>query len=262
MQNSEHLPEEQATTNQSATNQPSSVPPVSQVPQAPQQPPVPDHDAIRQGLVYPPPPSFYDQQFEPQKQQEQPSVNTWGAPPATPPPGYPRYGQGQGYLPPHPGGQPPFPGIPGQPVPKQKKGGWFWALWIVFTLVILASCGLCTWGVSTYYSSALGAGNGTDVVNQYYSALQSQDYAQAYSYLSTTTASQNQFIQAAQQADAQEGVVQSYTSKNLQVKAIGTANNIQFVIDVDVTRQHKSYTTRLSLGIVNQHWKILSYNRI
>jgi len=108
----------------------------------------------------------------------------------------------------------------------------------------------------------LGVGNGTNVVNQYYSALQSQDYAQAYSYLSTTATSQNQFIQAAQQADAQEGVVQSYTSKNLQVKSTGTSNNIQFIIDVDVTRQHKSYTTQLTLGLVNQHWKILSYNQI
>jgi Cell division protein len=285
MQNSDHAAEEQPIEQQASTQQQDSA----------AQSQASEHDAIRQGLIYPPPPSFYDQQPETQPApqptvspaapaqsqgqpyQPQPPTYQWGGPatpqqPLAPPPGYPRFQQGQG-IPPYPGmqpGQPPL--IAGTPPQgqKPKRSGWFWALWIVFTLVILLSCGLCTWGFTAYYTTAAsqlqGSSNGINVVNQYYDALQNQDDARAYSYLSLQGANagttQSQFIQAAQRADEQNGHILRYTSQNIQIISTGSLSNLQFAVSVDIVRQKKSYTAHLTLGLVNQHWKIFTYDQI
>lgn len=286
MQNSDHAADEQPKEEQTSAQQQDSAAQLQ----------ASEHDAIRQGLIYPPPPSFYDQQPEtqpvpqptvtpaaPAQSQEQPyqaqpPAYQWGGPatpqqPLAPPPGYPRYQQGQG-VPTYPGmqpGQPPL--LAGTPPQNQKpkRSGWFWALWIVFTLVILLSCGLCTWSFTAYYttvaSQVQGEGNGINVVNQYYDALQNRDYAQAYSYLSlqgtNAGTTQSQFIQAAQQADEQNGHILRYTPQsNIQIKSTGTLGNFQVTVNIDIVRQKKSYTTHLTLGLVNKHWKILTYDQI
>ena len=248
---------------------------------SPSQEQLSQQEAIRQGLIYPPPPSFYDQPPEatpPANQPastgqpaqpsrtagaESPVFNQWQPPiapqPPVPPAGYPRFPQGaQTHLPMQGQGR------------KPKRSGWFWALWIVFTLVILSSCGVCAWGFSSYYTAAApqleSSGNGINVINDYYDALQNQDYAQAYSDTALQGAqagiTQSKFTQAAQAADASYGRIQRYTSQNIQIQSGNSVSDLHFSVDVNVVRQHKSYTTHLTLGMVDQHWKILTYNQI
>jgi hypothetical protein len=289
MKNSEHSPEEQQPGHTSADNEPN-------VPDGNTTPP-PDissaasvdspsttkqeseHDAIRQGLAYPPPPSFY-QQAQPEPAQpynvqgiqdsaeavpppQSPPMGQWGAPP----PGYPRFAQGQSY----PEQQPPpyFPGPPPiQPQPKQANG-WLTALWITLGLVIALSCGLCGWAGVTYMSAFSGVatsiGSSQNIINNYYDALQNQNYSQAYSYLqpqgSISGLTQDQFTQDAQQADAQHGKILRYTPGQLQSK-FGNHGSIQFTDDVQIVREHKQYTAHLTLGMVNGKLQILSYDTL
>jgi hypothetical protein len=295
MKNSEHSPEEQWSDNTSADNEenepkvnntpaPDTTPAASTAsPSTPQQ--EPEHDTIQQGLVYPPPPSFYQQAqpdpaplhspqgspnavnaAEANNTQQTPQTHPmgqWGAPP----PGYPRFPQGQSY----PGLQPPpyFPGPPPVPPRPRQANGWITALWITLGLVIALSCGLCGWGGVSYISAFSGVtssiGSSRGVINNYYDALQNQNYSLAYSYLqpqgTISGLSQDQFTQDAQQADTQNGHILRYTAGQLQPKA-GTNGNMQFTDDVQIAREHKQYTAHLTLGMVNGTFKILSYDTL
>jgi hypothetical protein len=103
------------------------------------------------------------------------------------------------------------------------------------------------------------------VVNDYYNAVEKQDYSKAYSYISTNlTASNGQaltqelYATAAKALDTVKGPVTKYTFGN----NISVTNNTASVT-VSVTRgSAPAYDVKLQLQQVNGSWKITSYDNI
>ncbi len=101
-------------------------------------------------------------------------------------------------------------------------------------------------------------------VNQYYGAVQKQDYNTAYSYIDQNlTASNGQpltqqvYTVAAQALDGVKGKVSSFSVGNISV-----TNNTASVT-VTVTRgSTAAYDVHLQLQQVNGSWKITSYDNI
>jgi hypothetical protein len=100
------------------------------------------------------------------------------------------------------------------------------------------------------------------VVNQYYSAVEKQDYSTAYSYLNTNsivlngqTVTQELYTTVAQTVDTAKGNVSHYSVGNISV-----TNNTASVT-VTVTRASTpAYDVQLQLEQVNGTWKIISFN--
>jgi len=248
----------------------------------PNQPQPPDSGQQPQPPPYGQPP--YGQPGQPQPPYEQ---QQWGQQPQ-PPYGQPPYGQpGQPQQPPYGqqwGQQPPpdyaptqyvAPAYGAQPVPgymppqqprKSRRGLWI-VLGIIGGLIVL-SCALC--GILF----ALGAGPLSNIVrsiagpaytvNQYYNAVEKQDYTTAYSYIDQNlTASNGQpltqqvYMLAADGLDTVKGKVTNFNVKNVTTNA--TATNVI----VTVTRANgSSYDVHLQLQQVNGAWKITSYDNI
>jgi len=107
----------------------------------------------------------------------------------------------------------------------------------------------------------------TDVANKYYTAIQSQDYATAYSYLDASSITfnnqsltQSLYTQAAQAVDAQKGKVTSYsiTSTNLNTSnGVNTAS-----CTISVTRNGSPYDVHLKLQQEGNDWKIVSIDNV
>lgn len=104
------------------------------------------------------------------------------------------------------------------------------------------------------------------VVNQYYNAVEKQDYNTAYSYIDQNlTASNGQpltqqvYTVAAQALDEVKGKVSNFSVGNISI----TNNNNSASVTVSVTRgSTPAYDVRLQLQMVNGSWKITSYDNI
>ncbi|GER88263.1 hypothetical protein KDW_24250 [Dictyobacter vulcani] len=260
-----------------------------------------DAQAPRQEQAYPPKPSFYEQALStpgtaeppvpgavpvspaqrPEMPPIQPAPSGEWRPPLTPgqqypaypqgaympPPGYPAYPQG-GY---YPGTQPP-PFMPAPP-PARKSRSWLWILISILLVVILGSCGLCTWAVGSsvgpiFSQTFSAASDGTKLINDYYEAIQNQHYSQAYADLNTQDTlnglSQEQFTALASKQDDSYGAVLRYTMSQLQ--PMTSDNNgpslDSFSVIVKVSRTKKSYTAHLTIKQINNQWKIVDYDQL
>ncbi len=252
-----------------------------------------DHEAVRQGRIYPPPPSFYQReevegpsqasslsapvpsQGSPQANFSTysgraeyvplPQANNTPAPlyPSYPPQhAFPRYPAGQGY----PGPQAPYL------APPKKSYKWVWILVSVLGVLILASCGVCAWASSSLFGSAFQQATtvvygGRDLTNNYYEAIQNKRYSQAYSYLSPQGELKNltpaQYLKQAQELDEQYGPVYKYVAGTPSVSYDTSGTDINhFTISVDVTREEKSYRVLLTMYKINDQWKITGYTTI
>lgn len=253
-----------------------------------------DHDAVRQGRIYPPPPSFYQREDAREPSQASPSPSP--APPdhqraqttssvygghveyvsrpqadKTPAPLYPPYPP-QHAAPPYPPGQ----GYPGPQAPyfapPKKSYKWVWILVSVLSVLILASCGVCAWASSSLFGSAFQQATtvvygGRDLTNNYYEAIQNKRYSQAYSYLSPQGELKNltqvQYLKQAQSLDEQYGPVYKYVAGTPSVSYDTSDTNINhFTIPVDVTREKKSYQVSLTMYKINDQWRITDYTTI
>jgi hypothetical protein len=204
--------------------------------QPPQQPPYGQQPPFQPGQ-----PTSYGQQppFQPEQQPygQQPP---YGAPP-----------QQYGTPPQVPYGQPPY-GAP--PQKKSRK-----TLWIVLSIIggILvlgcAACGLITFGVVKLGTQVAGP---TLAMTEYYQALKTQNYAQAYTYLDSgsltvqgQTVTPDLYATAEQAIDQKLGAVTNYTLSNIQAQT-DTAT-----ITVRETRNQTRDIT-YSLRRVGNLWKI------
>ena len=218
---------------------------------------------------------------QPGQPQQPPYEQQWGQQPQSqygqPPYGQPQqppyeqqWGQQppQGYAPtqyvaPAFGAQPAPGYMPPQQPGRSRRGLWI-ALAIIGGLIVL-SCGVCgilfATGVGFFAKTVAGP---AITVNQYYSAVEKQDYNTAFSYISTNlTASNGQtlthelYTTAAQALDTVKGKV-----TNFSVGSISTSNNVASVT-VSVTRGSASpYDVHLQLQQINGSWKITSYDNI
>lgn len=212
------------------------------------------------------PPAEYVQPPSPYQQTQ------WAQPP-TPPPYEPaQYGQPQYY------GAPPAPGY-AQPQPRQSNR-WVWiTLGVLGGLIVLGliACVLffvligraaqqtvntVTTSIEQTETAVSSPAAAQATVEQYYTAIQSQDYTTAYSYLEsnmTTTSGQTLtrqlFTQAATGRDTSLGTVTNFTITQ------NASDATKFTISV--TRGSSAlYTVNIQVTQVGSDWKISSYDEI
>ena len=96
-------------------------------------------------------------------------------------------------------------------------------------------------------------------VKQYYTAIQHQQYSQAYSNLDTrlTQMTLEGYSRAATTLDTTEGKVIDYS-----VTAFSLGSNQGTTFTVHVTRAHQSYDVHLRLSQQGNAWKVMSYDDI
>jgi hypothetical protein len=168
----------------------------------------------------------------------------------------------QRYPPP---GAPPF-----APQPQAKKSyTWAWIIAAILGVALLASCGLCSWGAYNFFHTTVQQMSGAlDVVNDYYTNLQSQNYTAAYSDLAPrgqiSGLTQDQFTSQAMQRDTQYGPVLSFVPGQPSFSNNPTTGPdlSRFTITVDVKRTHLNYTVLLTMIKVRGVWKITEYDQI
>jgi len=136
-------------------------------------------------------------------------------------------------------------------------------------VIILASCGLCGWGAYTFVNSTYQQVSGAlNVVDDFYSNLQAENYSAAYSDLAPQGQiiglTQSQFTAQASKLDHQYGPVTSFVPGQPSFSTdAGTGSNLsRFTITVDIKRTHLSYTALLTVNKIGGTWKITQYDRI
>jgi hypothetical protein len=224
----------------------------------------PEEDLLHRGMVYPPPPSFYQQaQFAPGQPLPQASMPMYpGMQPA----------QSAGYVP--QGGYagmqpPPFVPVPPMQPPPKKSYRWLWITISILVVLLLAACGFCGWAFSQFFTPIVQSEtNAINVTNEYYDALHSNDYASAYQYLMPQGSIKGMalatFTQRAQAVDKQYGAVRSYTTGavNIVTDSNTGLDFSRFTIVVNVTRPGQSYSVLLSLQKSGNDWKITDFDRL
>ncbi len=156
-------------------------------------------------------------------------------------------------APPYPNYAPP----PGYSQPRRSSHRWVWITLGIVALVCILGGILLVWGASqvfnTYYNSSLRASD------MYYSAIKTQDYGTAYSYLGShlrTEYSQQAFTQAAEQQDAVAGKVSRFGMTNIPT-------GDPAYVTLTVTRANGStYDVHLELRQEGGAWKVTTFDRI
>jgi hypothetical protein len=253
-----------------------------------------DEEAIRTGLVYPPPPSYY--------QNMQPLTAPPLLPPVQPQPLQPRSGQ-PGPLPPmqpapvNPGAVPPQ--MQGQQIPRQpqasqaqqgfyppsypppfvppyerrptvrKSRRWLWITLSIVGAVLLLTCGLCSWAAYNFLAPAVqGVSGSLNVIDDYYGSLQTKNYAAAFGDINTqyelSSLTETRFVQEASRRDSQYGPILSFTPG--QPAYASTPNGgfdfTRFTVSVDVKRAKLNYTTTFSVRKIGSNWKITNFDSV
>jgi hypothetical protein len=222
----------------------------------------PSEEDIRRGIVYPPPPSYYQNLQVPLDRSPLPRPLAANSPAQYPhqafvpqPPVYPAGFQGTQ--------APPFP--PPQLPPVRKSRRWVWIIVSIFAVVFLVSCGLCSWAFYSLFNTTFQQVSGaTNVAQEYYKDIQNQDYAGAYKFLQISNLTQADFTQKAQTNDTQNGLVQSFIAGQPTFTTNPTSgpNLSQWRITVDVTREKASYPVLLTVQQSGSTWKITYFDRI
>ncbi len=222
---------------------------------------LPSAEAIRQGLIYPPPPTFYQAaQVEPARPPLLPP-----APMYTVPPGYAP--SQQGYSPgPSPVGQPFVP----IPPPVKKSRRWIWIVVSVLSIALLAACSLCGWGTYNFASTTFQQfTDSTNVVNNYYADIQAKNYSAAYSYLAPqgtiSGLTLDQFIQQARSRDDHYGPVLTYTPDAPTAADPNSTTGpdlSHLTIIVEIGRKNLQYNALLTVQQLGNTWKITDFDSI
>ena len=224
-----------------------------------------DEEAIRQGLVYPPPPAFYQNMSLPP------------VPPPLPPQNPARQSSTNAYLASAPGQMqqaslqsypPPWTSSP-VPPPVKKSYRWVWIMVTIVSVFLLAGCGLCGWGLYNIFSSTYQQVSGAlNIVDDFYTSLQSKNYTAAYSDLAPqrqiSGLTQAAFTSQASRLDEQDGTITSFIpgQPSFRMDPNTGPDLSHFTITVDVTRHSSSYTALLRIARINGTWKIIEYDRL
>ncbi len=147
--------------------------------------------------------------------------------------------------------------LPDYPQPRRSSHRWVWMVLGIVALVSILGCALLAWGasqaVTTYYHSSLRASD------MYYSAIKTQDYSTAYSYLGSGLQreySLQAFTQAAQQQDAVLGRVIRFGMVNIPT-------GDPAYVTLTVTRTNgTTYTEHLEQRQEGGAWKVTAFDRI
>jgi len=213
----------------------------------------PSQESIQQGLVYPPPPSFYQNMQVPLIRPPLPSRPAPSAP-FTP---NPLETLGQFY--------PPGAQYPGPQPPVKRSSRWVWIIVSIFAAAVLVSGGLCAWAFYTLFNTTLQQSSASlNVVNNYFNQIQNQAYANAYRDLQISGLTQDDFIAQAQESDAQNGLMLSFVvHQPMFVSNPDSGPDLsQWRLTVDVTRAKTTYPVLVTVKQTGGTWKITYYDRI
>ena len=180
------------------------------------------------------------------------------------------YGQSQqSYEQPqsYPQSQPGVPPIPQSYAPPPKKSRR--KLWITLGIILGVILLLFIGGIVAIVAVVNNSPAKT-VTQQYYDAVKSQNYAQAYSYLDIQTltvngqqqqATQALYTQIAQAIDQQVGKVTDYTITGVELGS-STSSGSLATVTVNVTRNGKTQEVHLQLKQEGNDWKIISIDHL
>lgn len=222
----------------------------------------PSEDSIQQGLVYPPPPSYYQNMQTPPVRPVLPSQLGANASITflSPAPGQ----QTQ----PYPTGvqAPPFPPaqFPGMQPPAKRSYKWVWIIISIFTVALLVSGGLCGWAFYQFFNTTFQHESGAaNAVNDYFHHVQNQRYTNAYQDLQISSLTQDDYSAKAQASDAQNGLLLSFVvGQPTFVSNPGSGPDLsQWRFTVDVTRARTSYPVLLTVQNIGGSWKITYIDR-
>jgi hypothetical protein len=211
-----------------------------------------DQPPVEHGLVYPPPPSFYQNMQVPPVHPALPAQPAANAPGTFAPPEL----RGQFY----PGGWPIPPYAPVQVQPPAKRSyKWVWIVVAIIIAALLISGGLCAWAFYTLFNTTFQQTTGSmNVVKDYFQHVQSQGYENAYRDLQISGLTQNDFLAQAQASDTRNGSVISYT---VEQPAPVSSNLSEWRYTVDVKRTKTSYPVLLTVQEIGGSWKITYIDR-
>lgn len=214
--------------------------------------PLYEFPADYQGLVYPPPPSYYQNMEIPTERaplpprpdipdtSSRPHAVTMQAPPFTPV----RY--------------------PGPQTPIKKSRKWVWIIVSIFGVGFLVTCGLCSWGGYQLFDTILKSETGaTDVVNSYFQDVQKQQYAEAYQNLQIKGLTLASYTALAQASDKQNGALLSFVPEQPSVDTNSSTGPdlSKWTFTVNVTRAKKSYPALVTVVNTGGSWKITYIDR-
>lgn len=182
-------------------------------------------------------------------------------------PSYPQsqqpYGQSQPYSQSQYSAPPPPPSY--VPPPKKSRRRLWITLGIIFGVIILLVVGGIVAIVVLVNNSPAKT-----VTQQYYDAVKSQNYAQAYSYLDIQTltlngqqqqATQALYTQVAQIVDQQNGKVTDYNITGVNLSSSTSAGSTA-TVTVNVTRNGKTQEVHVQLKQEGNDWKIVSIDHL
>jgi hypothetical protein len=214
--------------------------------------PLYEFPADQQGMVYPPPPSYYQNMQIPAERAALPlqpgipgtqaQLNTMGvqAPPSAPT----RY--------------------PEMQAPIKKSHKWVWIIVSIFSVGFLATCGLCGWGVYQLFDTVITQETGaTEVVNTYFQNVQNQRYTQAYQNLQISGLTLDEYITKAQTSDTQNGSLLSFVvgQPTFGSNSSSGPDLSQWRYTVDVTRAKASYPVLVTVQKKGGSWEITYIDR-
>lgn len=214
--------------------------------------PLYEFPAEPQGMVYPPPPSYYQNMqipetraafaFQPGTTVSQTQLDVRVAPVG-------------------PSGPTHAPEM--QPQLKKSRK-WVWIVISIFGLGFLVTCGLCGWGAYQLFDSIINQENGaTDVVNAYFQDVQNQRYAHAYQNLQISGLTLEEYTKKAQASDTQNGLLLSFAAQQptFDTNATSGPDLNKWSYTVNVTRAKTSYPVLVTVEKVGGNWKITYIDR-
>jgi len=215
-----------------------------------------------QGVIYPPPPSYYQNMQIPTV----PAALPLQSSPHTSLPLQPSTPGSQAGLNQMDVKVPPYapPRYPGVQPPVKKSYKWVWIVVSIFSIVILAACGLFGWGVYQLFDTVLKQESGaTNVVNTYFQDVQHQEYAGAYQNLQISGLTLENYITQAQTSDTQNGLLLSYVTEQPTPNTNSSTGPdlSQWRYTVDVTRAKTTYPVLVTVEQIGGGWKITYIDR-
>jgi hypothetical protein len=162
--------------------------------------------------------------------------------------------------------------VPASPVPPQvgflpkrrKVPLWAWIVIAFVVFVVVIACGVL--GLVLFLNNSPAKA----VVQDYYAAVEKQDYAKAYTYLDIQTltaagqqlpATQETYIQASQELDQIEGKVTAYSIIGIEISGSSSTGNTAS-ITVSVTRGGKMLEVHVQLRQIGNNWKIVGVDHL
>jgi hypothetical protein len=219
-----------------------------------------------QDFIYPPPPSYYQNMSVMPERQPLP-----GQPQTLQPtqqgrqersgrtPGQPFAGYGEQYHTPpgmQTGGASGWYPPPGKSVRRSRKQTWI--ILSIIAVCVLLLCGGGGWAIYNVAGAIFQQVNGaTQVVQDFYTHVQQQDYAGAFEDLQLTGETADDFTKKAQAVDQQYGILHSFSVGISSLSSNSSANSNAWQVTVQATRSSNSYPVIVSVESINGTWKIV-----